>query len=291
MRCLRCPDVDLVPRAGALGEDVCPSCSGRFLDAPTLEHLAARVLKVDPALLVELAAARGKARCPACDAATAPTTLRGTALFLCGGCGGAFLDGGALRAMAHGSIDEVDAAAGATPRVAGTAAVHASRGGGWSRVALAVVVVASIAGFARLADARSVPAVDVVCPPGARVVVQGPRRAPAVVACIDENGAAHGPYASSWPSGGPRVQGRYVHGLAHGDFTRFHRDGRVRERGAYVDGLRDGDWLFVDDYGMDRLSGRFVRGVPTGAFTMVDDGVGSYGALPPYFFVDDDDQP
>lgn len=100
---------------GALAEDVCGACQGRFLDQGATHRLFVEILGIRAELLMELARAGvPRAACPACGTRLSETVARGVTVDLCRGCGGAWLDAGELARLARDVIEEV--------RVAGTSA-------------------------------------------------------------------------------------------------------------------------------------------------------------------------
>lgn len=107
-RCPRCPDAPLMPARGALHEDVCGDCGGRFLDDQATLLLCERHLRVGPAILKDLTR-EGPRRltCPGCRSRMTLTLLRGVQVDLCGGCGGAWLDEGELSSLTRGQLVEV----------------------------------------------------------------------------------------------------------------------------------------------------------------------------------------
>jgi Zn-finger nucleic acid-binding protein len=107
-RCPRCPEAPLVTAAGALHEDVCADCSGRFLDHEGTALLCERHLRVAPSILKELTRdGPRRLRCPGCGSRMTLTLLRGVMVDLCGGCGGAWLDEGELSALTRGQLPEL----------------------------------------------------------------------------------------------------------------------------------------------------------------------------------------
>ncbi len=108
MRCPRC-DVDLKEAAGAVHEDTCERCGGRFLAAEIVERVVVVELGVKQETLVELAAffAGTAAPCPACTANMRPVRLRGVAIELCAACGGMWCDRGELARLTEGRHAEL----------------------------------------------------------------------------------------------------------------------------------------------------------------------------------------
>jgi Zn-finger nucleic acid-binding protein len=105
--CLRCgPDTLLVPHSGALGEAACPQCGGRLLDEPSTTALFVDELGLTRAELLD--GLPTHERCPACEALRlAFIEVHGTPATICGACGAAWLDAGALSALTHGRVVEV----------------------------------------------------------------------------------------------------------------------------------------------------------------------------------------
>ncbi|MBM4283299.1 MAG: hypothetical protein FJ137_21990, partial [Deltaproteobacteria bacterium] len=93
---------------GALGEDVCPRCRGRFLNGALTERVVIDELGVERGILRELAGFFSGARlpCAGCGAAMRPLGLRGVAVDLCLGCGGLWLDAGELSRLSGGRYGE-----------------------------------------------------------------------------------------------------------------------------------------------------------------------------------------
>ncbi len=324
MLCPRCVDVPLLPRRGALSEDVCRCCGGRFLERAVLADLCARVLGVDEGALLALSASRGRAPCAACRARTSPVTLKGAPVWLCGGCGGAFFEPGALTTATLGLVDEVLPGPAATshhrPAKPQPTRAAASLVGAFLVAALGTGLAALIVVDERRRDAPQ------TCPAGLRVFQRTTGDGGEERLCLDARGAQEGPYTVDDAAGTPRVRGAYVGGRrdgswsffdargrlrAHGSYDaaealqrdaalptaggdvrigwwrRFHSDGRVREEGAYLHDRRAGEWRFIDDYGVDRLTGSFVDGAPVGTFSFWVGGKETLGPLPASFFVDE----
>jgi Zn-finger nucleic acid-binding protein len=109
MRCCpRCSGTVLATHSGIWLEDVCGSCSGRFLDGDTTLRLCEQHLGISRSVLVDLAN-EGPRRlvCPACHKRMTLTLAKGVQVDLCGGCGGAWLDEGELTRLTNGMVDEV----------------------------------------------------------------------------------------------------------------------------------------------------------------------------------------
>jgi len=103
---------------GALGEDVCGACQGRFLDEAATRRLFVDVMGIRDDVLVERARVRSAAQriaCPACASRMTETHARGVLVDLCRGCGGAWLDDGEMARLARDVVDEVRVAPSTTP--------------------------------------------------------------------------------------------------------------------------------------------------------------------------------
>jgi hypothetical protein len=110
---VKCPrdDSSLNDGAGALGEDVCGTCQGRFLDAQATRRLFVDVMGIPEHILFELAREGAhKIKCPACATSMTEGFARGVQVDLCRGCGASWLDGGELTRLARDIIEEVDVA-------------------------------------------------------------------------------------------------------------------------------------------------------------------------------------
>lgn len=103
-----------MPEDGA-GER-CPTCGGHHLDVELAGPLLEREVGKSVDDLKALAAHFGGARlpCPGCGGSQSPVTLRGVPVDLCLQCGALWLDGGELRALTGGRLEE-------TPPPEGTA--------------------------------------------------------------------------------------------------------------------------------------------------------------------------
>lgn len=125
-RCPRCPDTPLAVAAGALHEDACGDCGGRFLDDQALLLLCERHLRVSLSTLKELTR-EGPRRlaCPGCASRMTLTLLRGVPVDLCAGCGGAWLDQGELSNLTRGHLPEI--AVQPLPLVQGTTLLDEAR--------------------------------------------------------------------------------------------------------------------------------------------------------------------
>lgn len=98
----------LAKGAGALTEDVCPTCQGRFLDAAALRRLLVEIMGIPEHVLHELAREGAqKLTCPSCASRMTETWARGVQVDLCRGCGGGWLDGGELQRLAKDTVGEV----------------------------------------------------------------------------------------------------------------------------------------------------------------------------------------
>lgn len=112
--------------AGALHEDVCADCGGRFLDQEGTALLCERHLRVAPSVLKELTReGPRRLRCPGCGSRLTLTLLRGVSVDLCGGCGGAWLDEGELSTLTRGQLAEVKTTT--LPVVPGTSLLDEAR--------------------------------------------------------------------------------------------------------------------------------------------------------------------
>lgn len=120
--CPRCPASEegsaLAPGFGALHEDVCPRCQGRFLPAPAVERVLVDEHGLSTAVLremVALFASRERLPCPGCGSKLSPIQVRGVRIDLCTGCGGAWLDAGELTRLGEGRHEELSPAPGPAP--------------------------------------------------------------------------------------------------------------------------------------------------------------------------------
>jgi Zn-finger nucleic acid-binding protein len=109
--CPRCRDhPQLLAGFGALQEDVCPRCGGRYLPPDGVERVVVEENGISRDVLREMVAlflSKERIPCPACSTRMSPVHLRGTRVDLCTGCGGAWLDAGELRKLSEGRHDEV----------------------------------------------------------------------------------------------------------------------------------------------------------------------------------------
>lgn len=109
----RCPKDQgtLVANAGNLGEDICPQCQSRFLNADITSQLFCDMLAVREEHLHALAKEGfEKWPCPSCARKMTTTWVRGLEVELCAGCGGSFLDAGELERLGDGLFAEVKVA-------------------------------------------------------------------------------------------------------------------------------------------------------------------------------------
>lgn len=120
--CPRCQTL-LSAGDGALLEDVCGRCRGRFLQAEVTERVVVDELGVDRTTLKEIAEQFSGQRlpCPGCRALMRPLRLHGVFVDLCFSCGGLWLDGGELRTLSRGRHDELG---GHTPPVLAVELIH-----------------------------------------------------------------------------------------------------------------------------------------------------------------------
>lgn len=106
-------DVELVPGFGALLEDVCPSCHGRFLGPAAVERVVVEELGLSADMLREMTAlftSKTRLPCPSCSSKLSPLELRKVRIDLCTGCGGAWLDVGELTSLGQGRHEELSPA-------------------------------------------------------------------------------------------------------------------------------------------------------------------------------------
>jgi Zn-finger nucleic acid-binding protein len=107
MRCLRCPDVDLVEDRGVLHEAVCPRCQGRLFDQSGSSRVLEEFCGLPRALVGELCAHyAGRTTCPACQRRMSLVPVRNVHVDLCGGCGALYLDHGELGRLSGGRVEE-----------------------------------------------------------------------------------------------------------------------------------------------------------------------------------------
>jgi hypothetical protein len=108
MRCLRCPDVDLVEDFGVLHEAVCPRCQGRLFDQVGSSRVLEEFCGLPRALVGELCAHyAGRTTCPACQRRMSLVPVRNVHVDLCGGCGALYLDHGELGRLSDGRVEEL----------------------------------------------------------------------------------------------------------------------------------------------------------------------------------------
>ena len=107
--CPRCPTIALTAGHGAVGEDVCARCGGRFLAPEITDRVVVDELGVERELLREIAALFSglKLPCPGCRALMRPLRLRGVHVDLCFSCGGLWLDSGELFSLSSGRHAEI----------------------------------------------------------------------------------------------------------------------------------------------------------------------------------------
>lgn len=110
--CPRCSDHAgaLIRGFGALHEDVCARCRGRFLSAEAVERLLVEEHGLSREMLremVTLFASRERATCPGCASKLSPIHVRGVRIDLCIGCGGVWLDAGELTRLGAGRHEEL----------------------------------------------------------------------------------------------------------------------------------------------------------------------------------------
>ena len=110
MFCPRCRAV-LATAFGALREDVCSGCHGRFLPPDVVERVLIEESGVSRATLlalVPLFASRERITCPSCEQKMSPVVVHGVRIDLCTGCGGVYCDHGELSALTEGRYAEVN---------------------------------------------------------------------------------------------------------------------------------------------------------------------------------------
>ncbi len=90
------------------------------------------------------------------------------------------------------------------------------------------------------------------------------------VATCEEKGVRHGPYRSSWPSGGVYEMGMYDHGSRSGAFVSFHENGAVYNRRDYVKGKLHGEVWAKRHTGVFLFKGTYENGLPSGRWTFFD---------------------
>ncbi len=106
--CPRCQTA-LSPAAGALHEDVCGGCGGRFLPGDAARTVLEGDLGITPGMLRELCAMFGGERlpCPACQQRMHPVQLSSVPVDVCLACGGLWCDPGELLRLTGGRRREV----------------------------------------------------------------------------------------------------------------------------------------------------------------------------------------
>jgi Zn-finger nucleic acid-binding protein len=106
--CPRCR-VSLLPATGGLAERVCARCTGRFLESGGVQRLVFEEHGIEPELIRELVTqfAGERGACPCCKSQMSPVQVRGEHVELCEGCGGMWLEAGALERLGEGRWQEV----------------------------------------------------------------------------------------------------------------------------------------------------------------------------------------
>jgi antitoxin component YwqK of YwqJK toxin-antitoxin module/Zn-finger nucleic acid-binding protein len=101
----------LAPPAEALHESICPDCNGRFVPHEGTRHLVVEILGVEEGTLREMIGHFGAPLidCPACTRPMSPVQVKGHKLELCQGCGGLWLEPGALSKISGGRYADVQA--------------------------------------------------------------------------------------------------------------------------------------------------------------------------------------
>jgi Zn-finger nucleic acid-binding protein len=102
-KCARCSE-DLSVPVGALEEEECESCGGRFLPARGVERLLRDERKLDFDVLRALSEEFGDEglTCPGCGQKMSTVQVKGERVDLCFGCGGLWLDAGELGRLGEG---------------------------------------------------------------------------------------------------------------------------------------------------------------------------------------------
>lgn len=85
-----------------------------------------------------------------------------------------------------------------------------------------------------------------------------------------EKGVLHGPFRSSWPSGGVFETGTYEHGIRSGMFVMYHEGGGVYARGDYVKGKLHGEISAQRPTGLPLFKGAYTNGLPSGRWKFFD---------------------
>src|SRR3954466_981986 len=110
-RCPRCTSSPpLAVGYGALREDVCGTCNGRFLAPDAVERVVVDENGISHATLRELITlfkAKDRIACPSCATKMSPLVVHDVRVDLCTGCGGPWLDAGELTKLAHGRYAEL----------------------------------------------------------------------------------------------------------------------------------------------------------------------------------------
>jgi Zn-finger nucleic acid-binding protein len=107
----RCPSCDLVlsPASGALHEDICSGCQGRFVPVEGADLVIERIQGISHDERIDMAR-RGapEAPCPGCGTALSHAEIDDIAFKMCRGCGGAWLTRGYLSVLSRGEVDELE---------------------------------------------------------------------------------------------------------------------------------------------------------------------------------------
>jgi antitoxin component YwqK of YwqJK toxin-antitoxin module len=85
-----------------------------------------------------------------------------------------------------------------------------------------------------------------------------------------EKGVLHGPFQSSWPSGGVFETGTYEHGIRSGMFVMYHEAGGIYARGDYVKGKLHGEIWARRPTGLPLFKGAYKNGLPSGRWIFFD---------------------
>lgn len=86
----------------------------------------------------------------------------------------------------------------------------------------------------------------------------------------EEKGVRHGPYRSSWPSGGVFEKATYDHDARNGMFVMYHELGALYSRSDYVKGKLHGDVWAKRPTGRFSFKGAYKNGLPSGRWTFFD---------------------
>jgi antitoxin component YwqK of YwqJK toxin-antitoxin module len=89
-------------------------------------------------------------------------------------------------------------------------------------------------------------------------------------AICEEKGVRHGPYRSSWPSGGVFEIANYDHGVRSGMSVLYHENGNIYSRMDYVKGKLSGEVWAKRPTGTFLFKGRYENGLPTGRWISFD---------------------